>query len=84
MQQIIFGKFKCGCLLCFEEAFNEEKATYDRTKVCKLRVNDLLSYVFVLLFLVCFPHSYSIFVCRLVLILLQKTMWILELVCLMV
>jgi hypothetical protein len=85
MQQIISSEFKCGCLLHFEEAFDEEKATYDKIKVCELRISDLLSYVFAFMFLVCFFHSCSIFVCsRFVLILLEKTIWILELVCLMV
>jgi hypothetical protein len=74
MQRIISSEFKCGHLLSFEKAFDEEKATYDKTKVCKLRVSNLLSYVFALFFLVCFLHSCFIFVCKLVLILLEKTM----------
>jgi hypothetical protein len=85
MQQIISSEFKCGHLLHFEEAFDEEKATYDKIKVCELKVNDLLSYVFALVFLVCFFHLCSIFVCnRFVLILLEKTIWKLEMVCLVV
>ncbi len=83
MQQIIFSEFKCGHLLHFEEVFDEEKVVYDKIKICELRVSDLLSYVNALVFLVCFPHSCSIFVCsRFVLIV--STIWILELVCLMV
>jgi len=57
MQQMISNEFKCGCLLHFEEVFDEVNAVYDKSKVCKLRVSDFLSYVFVLLFLVCFHHS---------------------------
>jgi hypothetical protein len=72
MQQSISSEFRCGHLLCFEEAFDEDKVSYDKTKVCKLKVSDLLSYVFFLLLLVCFPHSHSNFVCMLVLILLRK------------
>jgi hypothetical protein len=49
--------------LHFEEAFDEEKTAYDKIKVCELRVNDLLSYVFALVFLVCFLQLCSIFVC---------------------
>jgi hypothetical protein len=78
MQQMISSEFKCGCLLHFEEAFDEEKATYNKIKVCELKVSDLLFYLFALMFLVCFPHSCSIFVrSRFVLILLEKTIWIL-------
>ncbi len=54
MQQIIFGEFKCGCLLCFEEAFDEEKVAYDKTKVWVLKVCDLLFYVFAFLILTLF------------------------------
>ncbi len=54
MQQIISNEFKCGHLLHFEEAFDEEKIAYDKIKVCELRISDLLSYVFALVFLVCF------------------------------
>jgi hypothetical protein len=57
MQQIISAEFKCGRLLRFEEVFDEEKVAYDKSKVCKLRVSNFLSYVFALLFLVCFHHS---------------------------
>jgi hypothetical protein len=38
MQQIIFGEIRFGQLLGFEEAFNKEKATYEKVKVhCELR-----------------------------------------------
>jgi hypothetical protein len=85
IQKFISSEFKCGHLLYYEEAIDEEKATYDKIKVCELRISDLLSYVFALMFLACFLHSCSIFVCsRFVLILLEMTIWILELVCLMV
>jgi len=33
MQWIIFGGFRFGQLLRFEEAFIKEKATYEKTKV---------------------------------------------------
>ncbi len=83
MQQIIFVEFKCGHLLHFEEVFVEEKAAYDKFKVCKLRINDFLSYVFALLFLLCF--IIHVFFCMQAGVdLLEKKMWILELVCVMV
>ncbi len=38
MQQIIFGEIRPSQLLCFEEVFSEEKATYEKVKVhCELR-----------------------------------------------
>jgi hypothetical protein len=46
MQRIIFGEFRCGCLLCFEEAFVKENAAYDKANVWEIKVSDLLSYVF--------------------------------------
>jgi hypothetical protein len=33
MQRIIFGEFKFGHLLQYEEAFSEEKIAYEKTKV---------------------------------------------------
>jgi hypothetical protein len=45
MQQIISSEFKCGRLLHFEEVFDEENATYDKSKVCKLRVIFYLMYL---------------------------------------
>jgi hypothetical protein len=64
VQKILSSEFKCGHLLRFDKVFNEN-TTYDKFEVCKLRVSDFLSYVFALLFLVCFHHSCFVFyACR--------------------
>jgi hypothetical protein len=33
MMQIISSEFRFGWLICFKEAFNEEKVAYEKTKV---------------------------------------------------
>ncbi len=70
MQQIISGEFRCGHLLCFKEAFDKEKVAYEKTNVCELRGSEIC-YV---MYLVCFFHSCSNLVYKLLLILLKKTM----------
>lgn len=83
MLWIIFGEFKFGCLLHFVEAFDEEKVVYETIKMGELK-DKWCVILCVYFYFIWFAHSCFNLVCRLVLILLEKTMLILELVCLMV
>jgi hypothetical protein len=47
VQQIIFGEFKFGHLLQYEEAFSEEKIAYEKTKVTFL-ILILFNFMFLL------------------------------------
>jgi len=58
------GKFKSGRLLCFEEAFDEEKATYEKMNVGGEEVSNLLSYVFGFLVFVFLIHFLILQVCN--------------------
>jgi hypothetical protein len=79
MQWIIFGEFKFGCLLHFVEAFDKEKVVYEKIKTCELRDKwCVILCVYSISFGLFFSFLFNL-VYRFVLILLEKTMLILEL-----
>jgi hypothetical protein len=59
MKWIAFGEIRSSRLLCFEEAFNEEKVTYDKINVCELRGKCFAMFFF---WFFCFAFLIHLFI----------------------